>query len=206
MCSTALERNLQAPCRNCLWDVSPGCLPRYIRRRAAGVSTHPFLHGVRPAQREACGPLFCEQPAVPQLPFASTLEGGAVNFVSVVGRARVRRDRGMPVGLTRRRVYRDEQRRKTARGRGSRSMPRAAGDMPAPAVRLEANMMERAVDILLGILAGLLVGLGTVGSTPPDAPSRSVGLMAAPLVVGGLCGGFVSWRLGRNRPPEWRRR
>ena len=75
-------------------------------------------------------------------------------------------------------------------------------------------MVERAVDILMGILAGLLVGLvtvvlgtlGTMGSTPPDAPGRCVGLMVAPLVVGGLCGGFVSWRLRRNRPPEWRRR
>ena len=75
-------------------------------------------------------------------------------------------------------------------------------------------MLERAVDILMGILAGLLVGLvtvvlgilGTMGSTPPDAPGRCVGLMVAPLIVGALCGGFVSWRLGRNRPPEWRRR
>ena len=75
-------------------------------------------------------------------------------------------------------------------------------------------VVERAVDILLGILAGLLVGLvtvvlgtlGTMGSTPPDAPYRCVGLMSAPLVVGALCGGWVSWRLGRRRPPEWRRR
>ena len=75
--------------------------------------------------------------------------------------------------------------------------------------------MERVVDILLGILAGLLVGLvtvilgtlGTAGSMPLTAPDPCVGLMVAPLVVGGLCGGWVSWRLGRNRPPErrWRR-
>ena len=72
--------------------------------------------------------------------------------------------------------------------------------------------MERAVDILLGILAGLLVGLVTVvlgllvGSTPPDTPDRCVGLMVVPPAVGALCGGWVSSRLGRNRPPERRRR
>lgn len=73
-------------------------------------------------------------------------------------------------------------------------------------------MMERAVGILLGLLAGLLLGLVTVvlgtlvGGGSPDAPDRCVGLMMAPLVAGGLCGGWVSWRLGRNRPPErrWR--
>ena len=72
--------------------------------------------------------------------------------------------------------------------------------------------MERVVDILLGILAGLFVGLvtvilGTAGSTALAAPDSCVGLMVAPLVVGGLCGGWMSWRLGRNRPPErrWRR-
>lgn len=75
--------------------------------------------------------------------------------------------------------------------------------------------MERAVGILIGVLAGLLVGIATVilgtigamGSTPPDAPGRCVGLMVAPLVVGALCGGFVSWRKARNGPPErrWRR-
>ena len=70
--------------------------------------------------------------------------------------------------------------------------------------------MERAVDILLGVLAGLLVGLvtvvlGTVGGMPlntPDAPGRCVGLMAAPPVVGALCGGWVAWRLGRSGPAE----
>lgn len=75
--------------------------------------------------------------------------------------------------------------------------------------------MERAVGVLLGILAGLLVGLVTVvlgllgGRTPPDTPERCVGLMVTPLVVGALCGGFVSWRLGKGDPPErrgWKRR
>ena len=74
--------------------------------------------------------------------------------------------------------------------------------------------MERVVGVLLGILAGLFVGLVTVvlgllgGSTPPDTPDRCVGLMVTPLVVGALCGGFASWRLGKSGPPErrWRKR
>ena len=72
--------------------------------------------------------------------------------------------------------------------------------------------MERAVGVLFGVLAGLLVGLVTVilgtigGRMPPDTPDRCVGLMVAPLVVGALCGGFVSWRLGKSDPPERRGR
>ena len=68
--------------------------------------------------------------------------------------------------------------------------------------------MERTIGILTGILAGLLVGLVAVilglvgGSTPSDASNPCVGLMVSPPVVGGLCGGFVSWRRGRDRP--WR--
>ena len=73
--------------------------------------------------------------------------------------------------------------------------------------------MERAVDILIGLLAGLLVGLvtivlgtlGSMGSMPPDAPSPCAGLMVAPLIVGALCGGWVSWRRGKSRPRERRR-
>ena len=70
--------------------------------------------------------------------------------------------------------------------------------------------MDRAVNILLGILAGLFVGLltiglGTLGSIPPDAPDRCIGLIIALLLVGGLCGGWVSWRLGRERLQESRR-
>ena len=73
--------------------------------------------------------------------------------------------------------------------------------------------MDRAVGILGGVLVGLLVGLatiflgtlGTMGSTPPEAPDRCVGLIVALLVVGGLCGGWVSWRLDRNGPPARRR-
>ena len=72
--------------------------------------------------------------------------------------------------------------------------------------------MERVVGVLVGILAGLLVGLVTVllgtvgGNAPPDAPGRCVGLMVLPPAVGALCGGWVSSRLGRIRPPERRRR
>ena len=79
--------------------------------------------------------------------------------------------------------------------------------------------MERAVDILIGVLAGLLVGLGTIflgmlgtmGGTPPDAlgaGDRCTGLIVALLVVGAVSGGLVARRLGRNRSPErqWRRR
>lgn len=70
--------------------------------------------------------------------------------------------------------------------------------------------MERVVGVLVGILAGLLVGLVTVllgtvgGNAPPGAPGpgRCVGLMVSPLLVGALCGGWVSWLLGRNRPPQ----
>ena len=76
--------------------------------------------------------------------------------------------------------------------------------------------MERAADILIGVLAGLLVGLGTIflgtvgtmGSTPAGASDRCAGLIVALLVVGAVSGGLLSWRLGRNRPPErrWQRR
>ena len=74
--------------------------------------------------------------------------------------------------------------------------------------------MERAVEVLLGVLAGLCAGLvavvlgtlGTMSNTPPDTPERCVGLMVAPLVVGALCGGWVSWHLDRRRLPERRRR
>ena len=72
-------------------------------------------------------------------------------------------------------------------------------------------MMERVVDILSGVLAGLVAGLvavvlgTTVSLGTPDAPNSCIGLMVAPLVVGGLCGGFVSFRMGRNHPPARRR-
>ena len=83
---------------------------------------------------------------------------------------------------------------------------------PRLAARPKANVMERVVGILIGVLAGLCAGLaavvlgtlGTMGSTPPDTPERCVGLMVAPLVVGGLCGGWVSWRLPERRR-RWRR-
>ena len=89
-------------------------------------------------------------------------------------------------------------------GRARSVLPRAFG--------LEANIMERAVGVLLGILAGLFVGLvavvlGTLaGRMPPDTPDRCVGLMVTPPVVGALCGGFLSWRLGKSGPPERRGR
>ena len=71
--------------------------------------------------------------------------------------------------------------------------------------------MERVVDILSGILTGLLVGLvavilGMIGGSTPDTSNPCVGLMVTPPVVGGLCGGFVSWRRGREPPPGRRRR
>lgn len=69
--------------------------------------------------------------------------------------------------------------------------------------------MERIVDLLVGILAGLLVGLvtvilGTIRTvpSPSDAVPHCIELMVVPLVVGGICGGFVSLRLGRNRSLE----
>ena len=85
------------------------------------------------------------------------------------------------------------------------------GIAPRLAARLKANMMERIVDILSGVLAGLVAGLvavvlGTIASIgTPDAPISCIGLMVAPPVVGGLCGGVVSLRVGRNHPPKRRR-
>ena len=64
--------------------------------------------------------------------------------------------------------------------------------------------------ILMGVVSGLLAGLAAVvldtlgGTPPPDAPGRCIRLMVALLVVGGLCGGAVSWRLGRSRSPKRR--
>ena len=112
-------------------------------------------------------------------------------------------------------MHRREHRVKSAFGRGLAHARGRRGHVRSCGARLEVTIVERAVDVLFGLLAGLLVGLvtvvlGTIGSMPLSAPeesNRCAGLMAAPLIVGSLCGGWAAWRLRRTRPPEsrWRR-